>query len=304
MRRFSFVPVWLVSLLFSLTGLAEQIRVATYNLENYVDTATRSREAKSDASKAKVHELLKRLDPDILAVEEIGGETALQHLQSSLKREGLVYPEYEHVTGFDTNVTIGVLSRWPIVTRRSHANESYLLQGRRLRLTRGIIDVEVETPGKHKLRVLAAHLKSKRQSSVADEEDMRTQEGLRLRQLVEEHLSRDSQAALAVLGDLNDTKDSLTVRTVIGRGKAALVDVRPAEPLGDVTIRAVGKAESRVVTWTHYYAKEDSYERIDFILVSPALAKFLDRSNTYVLAVPDWGEASDHRPILATFDVK
>ncbi len=304
MRRFSFVPSWTVLLLLSLTGLAEQIRVATYNLENYVETSTRSREAKSPASKARVQEFIKQLDPDILAVEEIGGESALRSLQAALKDQGLVFRDLEHVGGFDTNVTIGVLSKWPITARQSHANESYLLQGRRLRLTRGIVDIEIETPGKRKLVVIAAHLKSKRQSSVADEEDMRFQEGLRVRQIVEDRLARDPEAALVVLGDFNDTKDSRSVRSVIGKGRTALVDTRPAESVGEVTLKALGKEELRVITWTHYYAKEDAYERIDFILASPALARFLDRANTRVLAVPDWGEASDHRPILATFDVK
>lgn len=304
MRRFSLLPFWLLSLLFLLTGRAEPIRVATYNLENYVEANTRSREAKSPHSKARVQEFIQQLDPDILAVEEIGGEAALRSLQASLHARGLVFRDYEHVNGFDTNVTVGVLSKWPITGRQSRANEGYLLQGRRLRLTRGIVDIEIETPGKRKLIVIAAHLKSKRQSSVADEEDMRFQEGIRVRQVVEDRLARDPEAALVVLGDFNDTKDSRSVRSVIGKGRLALVDIRPAESSGDSQSQLSGKPEPRVVTWTHYYAKEDSYERIDYILASPALARQLDRSNTRVLTSPDWGDASDHRPILATFDVK
>ena len=57
----------------------------------------------------------------------------------------------------------------------------------------------------------------------------------------------------------------------------------------------------RNVTWTQYYAAEDLYSRFDYILLSPGMARELVRSETYLPALPDWGVASDHRPLLATF---
>jgi len=36
-------------------------------------------------------------------------------------------------------------------------------------------------------------------------------------------------------------------------------------------------------------------------LLSPAMARHWVPNETYVLASPDWGVASDHRPIVATF---
>jgi len=51
----------------------------------------------------------------------------------------------------------------------------------------------------------------------------------------------------------------------------------------------------------HSLAKEDSYIRVDYILLSQATAREWTTNGTYVLALPNWGVASDHRPIAARF---
>ena len=55
------------------------------------------------------------------------------------------------------------------------------------------------------------------------------------------------------------------------------------------------------ISWTYFYGKEDRYERIDYILISRGMKTEWDEANTHVLAVPGWGQASDHRPIKAVF---
>ena len=59
----------------------------------------------------------------------------------------------------------------------------------------------------------------------------------------------------------------------------------------------------RKITWTHYYAKEDVFSRIDYILLSHAMEKYWTKSETYILSSPDWGLASDHRPLVAAFTI-
>ena len=54
--------------------------------------------------------------------------------------------------------------------------------------------------------------------------------------------------------------------------------------------------DPRNVTWTEYYGKEDTYSRVDYILLSPAMARDWLPNETYVLALPNWGVGSDHRP--------
>src|SRR5436190_298964 len=93
---------------------AETFRVAAYNVENYLDHTTASRrEVKSDAAKAKVRESILAMKPDVIAFEEMGDLSALLELRDALKKDDLDLPHYEHITGWDTNIHVAVLSRFP-----------------------------------------------------------------------------------------------------------------------------------------------------------------------------------------------
>ena len=78
------------------------------------------------------------------------------------------------------------------------------------------------------------------------------------------------------------------------------MDLRPFERNGDKA-PSTNRYLPRRVTWTAYYGREDSYSRFDYLLASPGMVRELVREGTYVLATPDWGVASDHRPVVATF---
>lgn len=291
-------------LLFPALLRAETFRVATYNLENYLDQPTESRtHPKSAAAKAKIRESIRALNPDVLAIQEIGTTSALMELRDSLKAEGLNFPYWEHVTGFDTNIHVAVLSRFPFISRRPHTNETFLLGGRRFRVSRGFVEVDVSVNAHYSFTLISAHLKSKRPVGNADEAEQRLEEAKLLRKIIETDLAANPNANLIVLGDLNDTHDSPPVKTIIGRrGKHKLVDTRPAERNGDNTPSANPAWEPRDITWTHFYGVEDTYSRIDYILLSPAMAREWIKSETYVLTIANWGVGSDHRPLAATFE--
>lgn len=299
------IPISLLALLaLAHCGAAETFRVATYNVENYLDEATQSRYAKSAEAKAKVRESIVALKPDVLALEEMGSTNALLELRGSLKTSGLDLPYWEHVTGPDTNIHVAILSKFPIIARRSHTNENFLLSGRRFRVGRGFGEVDVQITTNYTLTVFATHLKSKRAVPEADEAELRLEEAKLLREKIDARLAANPNGKLVVLGDFNDGKDSSSTKAVIGHGKQKLVDTRPAERNGDNVPSANPAWEPRSVTWTHFYGKEDLYSRIDFILLSPALARDWMTNETYVLTMPNWGVGSDHRPVVATFEAK
>jgi endonuclease/exonuclease/phosphatase family metal-dependent hydrolase len=286
----------------STSFAAGTFRVATYNVENYLDQPTESRpHVKSAEAKAKIRESIESIKPDVLALEEMGTTNALMELRASLRADGLDFPFWEHVSGADTNIHVAVLSRLPIVARRPHTNDLFLLDGRQFRVERGFAEVDIEAATNFTLTLIAAHLKSQLPSPIADESEERLGEAKVLRGIIDEHFASDPNAKLIVLGDFNDMKDSDAMKEIIGRGKFKLTDTRPAERNGDDAPGQPPYFEPRSVAWTYFFGANDIYSRIDYILLSPALARNWVKVETYIPTIPNWGVGSDHRPIVAAF---
>jgi endonuclease/exonuclease/phosphatase family metal-dependent hydrolase len=285
-----------------VSGQAAAFRVATYNVESYLDAATQTRPVKTAEARAKVRESILALKPDVLALQEMGGAGALEELRASLRAGGLDLAYSEHVGGFDTNIHVAVLSRFPFTARRSHTNEDFLLGGRRYRVSRGFAEVDVRAATNYAFTLLSAHLKSRRTLAQADEAELRLEEAKRLREIIDARLAANPNLNLIVLGDFNDTCDSQPIRLLIGRGRRKLIDTRPAERNGDNTPNSNPAWAPRNVTWTHFFGRDDTYSRIDYILLSPAMARAWVTNETYVLTIPNWGVGSDHRPLVATFE--
>lgn len=280
-------------------------RVATYNVENYLDQPTGSRHfVKSPEAKAKVRESIEAIRPDVIALEEMGTTNALLELRASLKVEGQDFPFWDYVQGSDTNIHVAVLSKFPIVARRPHTNDLFLLDGRQFRVERGFAEVDIRVTPYFTFTLIAAHLKSQLASAVADEVEERLAEAKCLRAIIDEHFANNPNARLIVLGDFNDVKDSDAIKTIIGRGRFKLADTRPAEHNGDNAPGQPPYFEPRNVTWTYFYGADDTYSRIDYILLSPAMARDWVKAGTYIPTIPNWGIGSDHRPIVATFEVE
>ncbi len=286
-------------------GQAQQIfRVATYNVENYILEPIQNRPLKTKLARAKVVESILAAKPDVIALQEMGKKTALVKLQATLKAKGLNLPHMEHLSAFDPAIHVAFLSRYPFKKITRHDNESFLLNGRRLHVSRGFAEVRIAI-GDYSFSLITAHLKSKRKVSVADEAEMRLQEALRLRRIVDVRLKADPEMNFAVLGDFNDYYNSKPVKTLVGRDKSQLIDARPGEKNGDSGPNQINsKWFPRNVSWTHFYGVEDVYSRIDFILLSPGMAKELDTANSWISVVADWGHGSDHRPVVTTFTAK
>jgi endonuclease/exonuclease/phosphatase family metal-dependent hydrolase len=286
----------------SSLSAADTFTVASYNVENYFLRPFGTRKAKPAVSRAKVREAILYIRPDVLALQEIGRRVALDELLAGLKSKGLSYPHIEWVQGPDLAIHLVVLSRFPFAARKSHQNVQYALDRQRFRVSRGFGEVTIRVNDTYKFTLLNAHLKSKRPVPKASQAEMRLREARELRRIIEERLKADPNANLMVAGDLNDTQDQPSIRTLLGSKAPKLVDLRPCERNGDHAPHPQSaKFIQRRVAWTSFYWKEDSYSRFDYLIASAGMNRELRREGTFVHAMDDWGLASDHRLVVGEF---
>ena len=280
------IPFLLGIVLGPLGQAQTSIRVASYNVENYILSPIQNRPLKTKLAQAKVVESILAAKPDVLALQEVGTIKALAKLQKDLKAKGLNLPYVEHLKSFDPAIHVAYLSRYPFRKITKHDNESYLLNGRRLHVGRGFAEVQISVRG-YDFSLINAHLKSKRKVPEADQAEMRLQEAYRLRRIIDSRLK------------------SNPVKAIVGRGNSRLIDTRPGERNGDSgpNLRN-SKWFPRDISWTHFYGVEDVYSRIDYIMLSPGMARELDRANSSIPVVPNWGHGSDHRPVVISVHAK
>ena len=103
------IAFFLFSIFYSGTQAADTFTVATFNVENYFLTKFGTRPVKPEISRSKVVEAIVSIQPDVLALQEMGRRAALVDLQKRLKVKGLEFPYYEWVTGPDLAIHLACL---------------------------------------------------------------------------------------------------------------------------------------------------------------------------------------------------
>ena len=278
-----------------LEASSEALRFVAYNVENwltmdrYVNRKSLKGAGKPKNEKHEVVRLLLESSPDVVGICEVGKATDLSEIQDMLKTAGLDLPHMHYTGGSDPVRHLGILSRFPILSKAKPAESDFQLQGNSYSINRGILDVTIRARGKS-YRFLGVHLKSKREVDYADQEQIRIHEARLLRRHVDSILEEDPEARLVVYGDFNDTRPSKTFKTVTGSYNSP----------GYLT--AIPFEDSKGYSWTHYWEYHDIYSRIDFVAVSKALKPEVDFSGSFIIDDPEWNAASDHRAILAIFD--
>lgn len=288
------------------------IRLATYNVENLFDEiddpALSGRnedidDAKPAAELDAAAETIRRLDADVLALQEIESEAVIRWFRESY----LADLGYEHLASVDAGDERGieqaVLSRFPITSVEnwpgrdlggSHPPnwgdaENYNA-GEPIRFHRSPLRVVVEVPGAgaeepYELTLYVVHAKSGRPG-----EYWRKAEAAGLAEIVAEQAASSPGANIAILGDFNAFLSDESVQTLVGAGFTdAMDDVSQGGPR---------------------FVSHESGRRIDHILVNPNLAAEVVPGSGFILGTPalpegmDWrdewrpeGYASDHYPV-------
>ena len=275
---------------------ARQFTVVWWNLRNYLLEPVRDEKgrtltpAKPPKAIAAIVDTIAAIKPDILALAEVGTRRDLADLQRRLKQAGIDLPHAEWVDGADQHRHLALLSRFPL--EPNHDTTSAVNSGGLpRRVQRGFLDCKVAVRPDFFLRLLGAHLKSPRVVPEFDQDEQRRGESLLLRQRVVSILSRDPATPLLLVGDLNDAKNSPAVSGLTGRrGTPAALTILPlTDRDGDA--------------WTYHWSENDTYTRVDYMMVSKALHRLFDRRGSRIPSQRDWMKGSDHRPLLASFEL-
>jgi endonuclease/exonuclease/phosphatase family metal-dependent hydrolase len=276
----------------------ESLRFVSYNLRNWLRMEKRKNAqnnitsqyiTKSDKAKAAVIKVICEANPEILGITEIGTEEDLAELQLMLKTSNIDLPYIHYVGGADKTRHVALLSKFPIIEKSSLKNIDYQINGKSFQMQRGILDATIEVSPQDNWRFIGVHLKSKREIENGDQAQMRLHEAQLLRQYLNEIFKADPHISLVCYGDFNDTKNTNTVKIVKG-------NYRSQGAMTPISLR-----DSRANSWTHYWAQEDIYSRIDYILVSSQLKNRVDRKKSRIIDIDFWNEASDHRALLGVF---
>ncbi|KIM05413.1 MAG: hypothetical protein KN64_02715 [Sulfurovum sp. AS07-7] len=191
----------LFSFLFFISSLeAKDVKVATYNVENLFDMNHDGSEYKEYIpnssswndkfmQKKLLHtsDVICDLNADILALQEVENENALNLLMDTLTNVGCEY-EYSAITSTPSSaIQVAIISRYPIVNKHEIVVSN--IQG-----LRNILEVEVEIDD-NPIFLFASHWKSKRSP-----ESLRI---LSAKKLKERILSLPMESEYIILGDLN-----------------------------------------------------------------------------------------------------
>ncbi len=136
MKKLLYLSLILINLLLG----ADTLKIANYNVENLFDLSydgheykeyipyTRSQWNQKNYFKKlnNIAKVIKDINADIIALEEVESLKALKDLRLTLKRKGLYYPYYKIANAKNTTVKVAVLSKIPFVyTKEIFVTHSY-----------------------------------------------------------------------------------------------------------------------------------------------------------------------------------
>lgn len=286
-----------LALALLLTGArAETLTVATYNIENYgpanrmTDAGYRKDYPKPEAEKRALRTVIRALAADVLVLQEMGPQPYLDELQRDLKAEGLDYPHAVLATAADADRHVALLSRRPLKGVTTHTDLEFTYFGGKETVKRGLLEATVATAASGgEITIFAVHLKSRITERPDDVQSTvrRTGEAAAIRDRVLKRFPTPDSARFVILGDCNDSKASKAVERLHQRGKTTIATLLPA-------------ADGRGETWTHAFRRDDTYSRVDHILVSPGLLPAVQGGAAKIFDGENTRPASDHRPVSVT----
>jgi len=236
------------------------LRLATFNLKDFFLPRTDAERPIAEAKIANVARDLRRANADVVALQEVGAPELLDRLVGKELAE-LGYGTPVVGTEDRRGIRNAILSRLPILWSQVHTAKALpfptFVEGdpdpfpARIPLRRGVVHVRVDAGGSlGEVDVMTAHFKSNLPAPRKSREGAplpdttlrghgesamrslvsRAAEALYVRGLVDDVLNALPDHAICVMGDLNDTVDSLPVRLLCGIDPMSRFLLRPIAP--------------------------------------------------------------------------
>ena len=234
--------------------VGEELRVASYNLDNYlvvdryVGERWRPAYPKPEKEKTIIRQIIKEVSPDVLVLQEMGPIAFLEEFRADMAREGIYYEYFVHMEGADEDRHLAVLSKRAPKAVLEHKDLNFkYFEGREV-VKRGMLEMTFELTCGTKFKLFALHLKSRYTDMKEDPQSslrrVREAEACRNR-IVERTLDQGTYNYL-IVGDFNDHPSSSTMRRFYRRGKLEIGAF-------------VTAADSRGELWTYFYERESRY---------------------------------------------
>jgi endonuclease/exonuclease/phosphatase family metal-dependent hydrolase len=267
------------------------LRVGQYNVENMFDDvddpnkADDDMEPKSEASLRAVADTLKKVDADVVALEEVENLEVLKDFLDSYLPG--MYPNVTLVEGNDERgIDVAFVSKFPITREESHKDDRFPVPNTNEpgSFRRDLMEVTVQIPNGPSVDLYATHLKAHSGGQPAD--DLRLAEATQIRKIVAEDQRADPDRFRIVFGDMNDTPPTPPIQQLTKPGEGHLNDALDGKPWSERDSHPTSGKPRR---------------QIDFILYSDNLKE--EFVGAQVHRFKNANVASDHYMVSADFNL-
>ncbi|AUW59745.1 endonuclease/exonuclease/phosphatase [Sphingobium sp. SCG-1] len=250
------------------------IEIVAEGRDDWIGWLELRNEAVDEVATQNTARVIRDVDADIVAVIEADHRISLCRFNEQVL-PGVGGTPYAHIMLIDGNddrgIDVGLLTRagHPITTVRSHVddrNQDGLI------FSRDCPEYRVELASGETLIILVNHLKSKGYGVASDSNARRRAQAVRIREIYD-GLRVSGEKHIAVVGDFNDTPRSAPLAPLLDDGSELL----------DISVHPKFENDGRPGT----YASGTKSNKIDYILLSPALFDRVEHAGTFRKGV--WG---------------
>ncbi|MDJ0629283.1 MAG: endonuclease/exonuclease/phosphatase family protein [Rhodobacter sp.] len=253
-----------------------KVRIATFNCENLFaryrfgqnvpapmpefSINDLSFDIHSTRSKRITGKAIKDIDADIVCLQEVENQPVLDRFNSEFLARSR-NKRYRHRVLIDGNdprhIDVAFLSRYPIKSIRSHRHDRNPANTAQA-FSRDCVRVDIDVDG-DVLTLYGNHFKSMI-GGRRDTRARRVDQAERVHEILTEDWGPDFEGDFVVLGDLNDYPQ---------RGDGTTTAL--GKLLDDDNLVNVNDRLPRDDRWTHYFARENEYRQLDYLLLSKQL---------------------------------